>query len=185
MCRALKLAAKAISALLLALPVQAQEEEQIEESRFTVADTWWGGATALPDGRFDYCSVSIGFDGATTLSYILRSDDAFVVIASIEGANLPTGEVIEVTLMGETFGPDRVRARVVNPTTVAIPMPGIENIAAIVRQNSRISLEVPGRQPDVFHTPDAVAALEAAMACFEKYSAPDAGSGAGSQVPAP
>lgn len=172
------------SMYILAAPVLAQEKE-IEGSRFTVAGQWWGGATAHPDGRFDYCGVSIGFGGATKLSYVLRSDDAFVVIASIDGATFPAGEVIEAILMGETFGPDKVRARVVDPTTIAIPMPGIEGIAAIIRQNGRISIEVAGRQPDVFHTSDADAAVDAAMACFDRYSAPDAGSGATSQVPSP
>jgi hypothetical protein len=168
---------------ILALPALAQETT-IEDSRFTVAGNWWGGATVLPDGRFDYCSVSIGFSGTTTLSYVLRSDDAFVVIASIDGAAFPAGEVIEAVLMGETFGPDKVRARVVNPTTISIPMPGIDGIAAIIRQNGRISIEVAGRQPDVFNTPDADEAVDAAMACFDKYSASQAGSDAGSTAPA-
>lgn len=157
--------------VLLAAPALAQEQE-IEGSRFTVADSWWGGATALPNGQFDYCGVTISFSGTTTLSYVLRSDDMFVMIATIDGASFPTGEVIEAILMGETFGPDTVRARVVNPTTISIPMPAIKTIAAIIRQNSRISIEVAGRQPDVFRTPDADAALDAALACFDKYSAP-------------
>jgi hypothetical protein len=148
------------------------DEAEIEGSRFTIEDNWWGGATALPNGQFDYCGVSIGFRGTTTLSYILRADDMFVMIAAIDGASFPTGEVIEAILMGETFGPDPVRARVVNPTTIAIPMPGIEAIAAIIRQNGRISIEAAGREPDVFHTPDAGAAVDAALACFRKYSAP-------------
>jgi hypothetical protein len=160
------------------------DETEIEGSRFTISDNWWGGATALQNGQFDYCGVSIGFSGTTTLSYILRSDDMFVMIASLDGASFPTGEVIEAILMGETFGPDKVRARVVNPTTISIPMPGIKDIAGIIRQNGRISIEVVGRQPDVFRTPDADAALDAAMACFDKYSAPDVGSGAESQATA-
>jgi hypothetical protein len=159
------------AAFATASPVLSQEKE-IEGSRFTIADNWWGGATALPDGQFDYCGVSTGFSGTTTLSYVLRSDDMFVVIAAIEGARFPSGEIVEALLMGETFGPDKVHARVVNPTTIAIPIPGIESIAAIMRENGRISIEVAGRQPDVFHTPDASAALDAALACFDKYSAP-------------
>jgi hypothetical protein len=148
------------------------DEHEIEGSRFTIGDNWWGGATALANGQFDYCGVSIDYSGATTLSYVLRSDDKFVMIAAIEGASFPTGEVIEAILMGETFGPDPVRARVVNPTTIAIPIPGIKAIAAIIRQNGRISIEVAGRQPDVFPTPDAAAAVDAALACYETYSAP-------------
>jgi hypothetical protein len=173
------------SALALAAPVLAQDEVGLEASRFEVADSWWGGATFLPDGRFDYCSVSIGFAGTTTLSYILRSDDMFVVIATIEGTNFPTGEVIEANLTGDTFGPDRVRARVVDPTTIAIPIPGMKGIAAIIRQNRRISIEVAGRQPDIFPTAHADAAVDAALDCFETYSAPKAGSGAGTQAPSP
>jgi hypothetical protein len=161
-------------------PVAAQETS-IEGSGFTVAGNWWGGAMVLPDGRFDYCSLTIDYGGTTSLSYILRSDDAFVVIASLDGASFPTGEVIEAIMMGETFGPDTVRARVVNPTTIAIPMPGIAGIAAILRENGRVSIEVGGRQPDIFHTPDAGAAMDAAMACYDRYSA----MGAGTQVPAP
>lgn len=148
------------------------DEHEIEGSRFTIGDTWWGGATALADGRFDYCGVSIEYSGTTTVSYVLRSDDKFVMIAAIEGASFPTGEVIEAILMGETFGPDPVRARVVNPTMIAIPIPGIKSVAAIIRQNGRISIEVAGRQPDVFRTPDASAAVDAALACYTTYSAP-------------
>ena len=148
------------------------DESEIEGSRFTIADNWWGGATALPNGQFDYCGVSIGYSGTTTLSYVLRSDDMFVIIAAIDGASFPTGEVIEATLTGDTFGPEKVRVRVVNPTTISIPIPGIEAIAAIIRQNGRISIEVGGRQPDIFNTPDATAAVDAALACFARYSAP-------------
>ncbi|HLQ20242.1 MAG TPA: hypothetical protein VK146_14810, partial [Tabrizicola sp.] len=165
----------AMSVLMLGLcvvagPTLAQETE-IEGSRFTVADQWWGGATADAEGRFDYCSVSIDYDATTRLSYILRSDDAFVVIASLGGADFPAGEVVDVVLTGETFGPDNVRARAVNPTTIAIPMPGIDAIAGIIRQNGRISIEVAGRKPDIFHTPGADAAVNSAMACHDRYSA--------------
>ncbi|TAG32007.1 MAG: hypothetical protein EAZ40_00010 [Rhodobacterales bacterium] len=148
------------------------DEAEIDGSRFTVAGNWWGGATALANGQFDYCGVSIGYSGTTTLSYVLRSDDMFVVIAAIDGASFPTGEVIEATLTGDTFGPERVRARVVNPTTISIPIPGIKATAAIIRQNGRISIEAGGRQPDIFPTPDASAAVDAALACFARYSAP-------------
>ncbi len=148
------------------------DEAEIEGSRFTVAGNWWGGATALANGQFDYCGVSIGYSGTTTLSYILRSDDMFVIIAAIDGASFPTGEVIEATVTGDTFGPEKLRVRVVNPTTISIPIPGIEANAAIIRQNGRISIEVGGRQPDIFPTPDASAAVDAALACFARYSAP-------------
>ena len=160
------------------------DESEIEGSRFTIADNWWGGATALPNGQFDYCGVSINYSGTTTLSYVLRSDDMFVIIAAIDGASFPTGEVIEATLRGDTFGPEKVRVRVVNPTTISIPIPGIKAIAAIIRQNGRISIEVGGRQPDIFNTPDASAAVDSALECFDKYSASDVVSGAGSQATA-
>lgn len=164
------------------IPAAADAQEMsVEGSGFTVAGNWSGGATVLPDGRFDYCSLTISYDGTTSLSYILRSDDVFVVIASLDGASFPTGEVIEAVIMGETFGPDTVRARVVNPTTIAVPMPGIASIAAILRENGRVSIEVLGRQPDIFHTPDAGAAMDAAKACYDRYSAV----GAGTQAPAP
>jgi len=148
------------------------DEAEIEGSRFTIADNWWGGATALPNGQFDYCGVSISYSGTTTLSYVLRSDDMFVIIAAIDGASFPTGEVIEAILTGDTFGPEKVRVRVVNPTMISIPIPGIKAIAAIIRQNGRISIEVGGRQPDIFATPDSSAAVDAALACFARYSAP-------------
>lgn len=151
-------------------PVLSQEAE-IEGSRFTVGD-WLGGATALPDGQFDYCSVSMQPDKTTSLSYILRSDDAFVIIIGVEGARFVTGEIIEVGLSADTFAADRLTARVVDPATIAIPIPGIAATAASVRPSTALTLSVSGAPDHTLITPGTDAALDAALACFDKYSAP-------------
>ena len=168
-----------ICALFAALPALAQETE-IEGSHFRVAEYWWGGAIADSQGQFDYCDVNMNHGSAIRLTYALRRDDVFVVMVYIKGADLGPGATIDVGLASDIFSADRLEARMLDPETFAVLVPGLEAAFTAVRPGSYLSVQLDRRRNYLIPTPGGQDALDAARACFNRYSAPDNGSGAGS-----
>lgn len=168
-----------ICALFAAFPASAQESE-IDGSHFRVAEYWWGGAVADAQGRFDYCDVNMNHGAAIRLTYALRRDDVFLVMVYVQGADLGPDATIEVGLASDIFSADRLEARVLDPETFAVLVPGLETAFAAVRPGSYLSVQLDRTRTFLIPTPGGQDALDAARACFERYSAPESGSGAGS-----
>jgi hypothetical protein len=177
--RALTSTALICASLLAAIPLRAQEAE-IEGSHYRVAEYWWGGALADSRGRFDYCDVNINHGEAIRLTYALRRDDVFLFMVRILGAGLSPGEDLEVGLASDTFSANKLEARALDSETFVVLVPGMEATLATVRPGTYLSVQLRTRN-FMIPTPGGQEALDAAKACFERYSAPDTGSGAGSQ----
>ncbi len=171
------------ASFLAAFPLCAQESE-IEGSHYRVAEYWWGGAIADSQGQFDYCDVNINHGEAIRVTYALRRDDVFLFMVSILGAGLSPGEAMEVGLASDTFSANKLEARVLDSETFVVLVPGMEATLATVRPGTYLSVQLQTRN-FMIPTPGGQAALDAAKACFDTYSAPDTGSGAGSKATTP
>jgi hypothetical protein len=167
-------------ALALPRPTLAQE---IVGSQFSVADYWRGGAMTDAEGLFDYCDVSIIHRNAVTLWYILRRDDVFMFVMRFDGYQFTPGEVMEVSLTSDAFSAGKLNAQVLNETTLAILVPGVDGMITTVRPSTYLSIQIDPMRTVMIPTFGTDVALDAAKACFDKYSTPDAGSGVGAPAP--
>lgn len=181
--RSQNLSALLLSACLAAAPVFAQETE-IEGSHYRVADYWWGGAIADSQGQFDYCDVNINQGKVIRLTYALRRDDVFVFMVYIQGVSLSPGAPMEVGLASDTFSAGKLEALVLDAETFAVLVPGMEATLATVRPGTYLTVQLKNRS-FMIPTPGGTEALDAAKVCFDTYSAPDSGSGAGLQGTSP
>ncbi len=140
---------------------------------------WKGFAVRDESRNLILCQVSSGEETGETVDFSLWSDNRLAIVLSPKGAQYTRGQTFNTTFKTDVSKPIAVPAQVLNETSVTVTFTDIEWTIAYLKDAG--SLEMSGigaKRP--FPIIGADEALALAVACLEKYAAPDANSGAGS-----